>query len=112
MVASGFIVGILALIVVYYVIKIFSLKIAIKPFFIITSAIIFYMSIVFTGKGVMELVEGKVFVPKIIEGFPTFTWFGIYPYYESLIPQAVMILALISGIFIMKKNSTKFNKGE
>lgn len=112
MVASGFAVGLVALVVVYYVIKILSLKIAIKPFFLITSAIIFYMSIVFTGKGVMELVEGKVFVPKIIEGFPTISWLGIYPYYESLIPQIAMILALVFGIFIMKKNSTKSNKGE
>ena len=113
MVALGFVVGLVALLVVYFVIKFFSLKIAIKPFFLITSAIIFYMSIVFVGKGIMELVEGKLFVPKIIEGFPTITWLGVYPYYESLIPQALMILALIVGIFIMKKvQKTNLNKGE
>lgn len=113
MVALGFVVGLVMLLVVYFVIKFFSLKIAIKPFFLITSAIIFYMSIVFVGKGIMELVEGKLFVPKIIEGFPTITWLGVYPYYESLIPQALMILALVVGIFIMKKiQKTNLNKGE
>lgn len=102
MVAAGFVAGLAALIIVYIVIKEFSLKIAIKPFFIATSVIIFYMSVVFVGKGVMELVEGKVFVPTVIDGLPTITWIGFYPYVQSLVPQAVMIVLLIVGILILK----------
>lgn len=102
MVAAGFVAGLVALIVVYVIIKEFSLKIAIKPFFIATSVIIFYMSVVFVGKGVMELVEGKVFVPTVIDGLPTITWIGFYPYVQSLVPQAVMIVLLIVGILILK----------
>ena len=102
MVAAGFVAGLAALIIVYIVIKKFSLKIAIKPFFIATSVIIFYMSVVFVGKGVIELVEGKVFVPTVIDGLPTITWIGFYPYVQSLVPQAVMIVLLIVGILILK----------
>jgi len=102
MVAVGFVAGLAALIIVYIVIKKFSLKIAIKPFFIATSVIIFYMSVVFVGKGVMELVEGKVFVPTVIDGLPTITWIGFYPYVQSLVPQAVMIVLLIVGILVLK----------
>ncbi|ANE35671.1 ferrirhodotorulic acid ABC transporter, inner membrane protein [Campylobacter iguaniorum] len=112
MIGAGFISGVIILLIAYFVIKAFSLKIPIKPFFIATSMIIFYMSIVFVGKGVMELVEGKLFVPSIIEGVPTISWLGIYPYYESLVPQGMMILALIAGIFIIKKRQLNFNKGE
>ena len=108
MVAAGFVAGLIALIVVYVIIKKFSLKIAIKPFFIATSVIIFYMSVVFVGKGVMELVEGKVFVPTVIDGLPTITWIGFYPYVQSLVPQAVMIVLLIAGILILK-NKQKNN---
>ena len=107
MVGLGFLVGLVALIIVYLIIKYFSLKIAIKPFFLITSAIIFYMSIVFVGKGVMELVEGKLFVPTILGGFPTITWLGLYPYVESLAPQTIMIIALIGGILYMKKKQNQ-----
>ena len=60
------------------------------------------MSVVFVGKGVMELVEGKVFVPTVIDGLPTITWIGFYPYVQSLVPQAVMIVLLIVGILILK----------
>ncbi|MFC2586952.1 MAG: FTR1 family protein, partial [Campylobacter sp.] len=106
MITGGFITGVIVLLVVYFIFKIFALKIPIKPFFIFTSAIIFYMSVVFVGKGVMELVEGKIFIPTIINGldFPEWAgnWLGLKPYYESLVPQILMVLALIVGIIIMK----------
>ena len=107
MIALGFIVGLVILLVTYYVFKIFAIKIPIKPFFLFTSAIIFYMSIVFVGKGLMEFVEGKIFVPTKIESFPTIEWLGIYPYYESLVPQTIMVAALIIGVIIMKKKQAK-----
>ena len=107
MIALGFVVGLIVLLVTYYVFKIFAIKIPIKPFFLVTSAIIFYMSIVFVGKGLMEFVEGKIFVPTKIEGFPPIEWLGIYPYYESLVPQAIMIAALIIGVIIMKNKQAK-----
>lgn len=103
MIAYGFLVGTIILAVTFMVFKIFSIKIPIRPFFLITSIIIFYMSIVFVGKGVMELVEGKVFVPETISGIPTIPWLGIYPYLESLVPQILMLIALFAGILIMKK---------
>ncbi|MBR8461611.1 FTR1 family protein [Campylobacter sp. faydin G-105] len=106
MIAGGFVIGVVVLLIVYYIFKIFAIKIPIKPFFIFTSAIIFYMSIVFVGKGVMELVEGKIFIPTTISGlnFPEWmgNWLGLHPYYESLVPQILMIITLVVGIIIMK----------
>ncbi|WP_107769751.1 FTR1 family iron permease [Campylobacter concisus] len=111
MIAAGFVVGLIVLLIVYFLFKIFAVKIPIKPFFIFTSAIIFYMSIVFVGKGVGELVEGKIFIPTIIKGlsFPDWTrdWLGLQPYYESLVPQIIMVLALVIGIVIMKSKQNK-----
>ena len=102
MLAAGFGTGVIALVILFFLLKAGAIRIPIKPFFMITSAIIFYMAIVFTGKGIMELVEGKVFQPTLIEGFPTLTWLGIYPYMQSLIPQAVLVIGLIIGsLYIM-----------
>jgi len=111
MIAAGFVVGLIVLLIVYFLFKIFAVKIPIKPFFIFTSAIIFYMSIVFVGKGVGELVEGKIFIPTIIKGlsFPDWMrdWLGLMPYYESLVPQIIMVLALVIGIVIMESKQNK-----
>ncbi|MDR2342122.1 MAG: FTR1 family iron permease [Campylobacteraceae bacterium] len=109
-IAAGFIIGMIGLVVLFYLLKAGAVKIPIKPFFIVTSAIIFYMSVVFTGKGIMELVEGKVIEPNIIEGFPTITWLGIYPYMESLLPQILLILGIIAGTIFIKKQAKKIDK--
>ncbi|MDR0762126.1 MAG: FTR1 family iron permease [Campylobacteraceae bacterium] len=106
-IAAGLGIGLVLLVILFFFLKAGSVKIPIKPFFIITSAIIFYMSVTFTGKGIMELVEGKIIEPTIIEGLPTITWLGVYPYMESLLPQIVLILGIIAGTILIKRKSAK-----
>ncbi|MDR1285868.1 MAG: FTR1 family protein [Campylobacteraceae bacterium] len=106
-VAIGLVIGLVLLTILFFLLKAGAVKIPIRPFFVITSAIIFYMSVVFTGKGIMELVEGKIIEPIIIEGFPTITWLGIYPYVESLLPQIALILGIIIGTILIKSRAKK-----
>ena len=103
--------GILILIVLYYLLKAGAIRLPIKHFFYITSFIIFYMVFVFTGKGFAELIEGKVIAPSFLATqFEPILWLGIYPYYETLIPQIVVFILLVSGILITKQISNKEKK--
>ena len=105
-VLGGLAVGMVILIILYFLLKAGAIRIPIKQFFFITSFIIFYMCFVFTGKGIMELVEGKVLTPHIIPlQFESITWLGLYPYYESLILQAIILILLIGGVFYMQIKS-------
>ncbi|MDR2341790.1 MAG: FTR1 family iron permease [Campylobacteraceae bacterium] len=106
-ITAGFAIGLIGLVILFFFLKAGSVKIPIKPFFVITSAIIFYMSVTFTGKGIMELVEGKIIEPTIIEGLPTITWLGVYPYMESLLPQIMLILGIITGTILIKRRAGK-----
>ncbi|HED9931703.1 TPA: FTR1 family iron permease [Campylobacter jejuni] len=100
--------GILILIVLYFLLKAGAIRIPVKQFFYITSYIIFYMVFVFTGKGIAELIEGKVIIPSLIPmNFEPILWLGIYPYYETLIPQFIVLIMLIIGILITKQISKK-----
>lgn len=100
--------GILILIVLYFLLKAGAIRIPVKQFFYITSYIIFYMVFVFTGKGIAELIEGKVIIPSLISiNFEPILWLGIYPYYETLIPQFIVLILLIIGILITKQISKK-----
>jgi high-affinity iron transporter len=109
-IAAGLGIGLVLLVILFFLLKAGSVKIPIKPFFIITSAIIFYMSVTFTGKGIMELVEGKIIEPTIIEGLPTVTWLGVYPYVESLLPQMLLILGIVAGTVLIRKKAKKTDK--
>lgn len=105
-VLGGLALGIVILIVLYFLLKAGAIRIPIKQFFLLTSFIIFYMCFVFTGKGIMELVEGKVLTPHLISTpFDSITWLGLYPYYESLVLQAIILVLLIGGVVYMQIKS-------
>lgn len=108
---AGLVGGLVILSILYYLLKNGALKIPLKQFFYITSYVIFYMVFVFMGKGVGELIEAKVITPSLIPfDFDGILWLGIYPYYESIIPQFMVLILLIMGIFITKQISNKKEK--
>ena len=98
----------IVLIALYFLLKAGAVRIPIKLFFKVTSYVIFYMCFVFTGKGIAELVEGKIITPTLItQEFKPITWLGVYPYYETLIPQFLVLIILIIGILITNKLQKK-----
>ncbi|QKF64696.1 FTR1 family iron permease [Campylobacter corcagiensis] len=104
-------VALVVLVVLYFLLKAGAVRIPIKLFFKITSYIIFYMCFVFTGKGVAELIEGKIISPTLIGyEFKPITWLGLYPYYETLLPQILVLTILIIGILITNKLQKKETK--
>lgn len=108
---AGLVGGLVILSILYYLLKNGALKIPLKQFFYITSYVIFYMVFVFMGKGIGELIEAKVITPSLIPfDFDGILWLGIYPYYESIIPQFMVLILLIMGIFITKQISNKKEK--
>jgi high-affinity iron transporter len=65
------------------------------------------MAFVFAGKGVLELIEGKLFQPTLISNVPEFAPLGIYPYLETLLPQLVLVLAALFALVVMKTKSKR-----
>ena len=117
MVWAGFGVGCVVLVFVFIAIRFFSVKLPIRPFFLGTSILMFVMSISFLGSGIKELIEGDVismtspsWLSAIIPTNNVFDVLGIYPCYETLIPQLILILITLM-IFVMQNWKEK-NKTE
>ncbi|TNG95130.1 FTR1 family iron permease [Pasteurellaceae bacterium USgator11] len=104
---GGIIVGVVLLLIVYFIMRFTVVKLPLKPFFMLTGSFMYLMAFVFAGKSVLELIEGKLIQPTLLSGFPEIAWLGIYPYLETLIPQAVLILAAIFALFYMKSAAKK-----
>ncbi|TNH23614.1 FTR1 family iron permease, partial [Testudinibacter sp. TR-2022] len=104
---GGIIVGVVLLLIVYFIMRFTVVKLPLKPFFMLTGSFMYLMAFVFAGKSVLELIEGKLIQPTLLSGFPEIAWLGIYPYLETLIPQAVLILAAIFALFYMKSTAKK-----
>ena len=104
---AGFVSGAILLAICYFIMRYSVVKLPLKPFFMLTGSFMYVMAFVFAGKSVLELIEGKLFEPTLVAGVPEISWLGVYPYVETLVPQAILILAAIFAFFVMKYQSKK-----
>lgn len=105
-IGAGFVIGCVVLLAAWLIMRYSVVRLPLKPFFMFTGSFMYLMAFVFAGKGVLELVEGKLFQPTLINGFPEISWLGIYPYVETLLPQAVLLLAALIALWVMRRKST------
>src|SRR5207245_2759692 len=78
-VAAGILLGGVALVIVYVAISRFGMKVPLKPFFAVTSAMLYYMAFVFAGKGIADLQESGILGTSVVEWAPRIPVLGIYP---------------------------------
>ena len=104
-IGGGFVIGCVVLLAAWLVMRYTVVRLPLKPFFMFTGSFMYLMAFVFAGKGVLELVEGKLFQPTLMNGMPEFGWLGIYPYVETLVPQAVLLLAAVVALWVMRRRN-------
>src|SRR5262249_55566091 len=97
-IAAGFGVGCAILALVFITFRRGILRIPPRPFFRVTSALLYYMAFVFAGKAVIELQAGQIIHVIPLSGWPTIDFLGIYPTVQSLVVQALFIVAIIASM--------------
>src|SRR5260370_41925341 len=90
--------GAVVLVVVYFAISRFGVKVPLKPFFAVTSAMLYYMAFVFAGKGIADLQESGILGTKVVEWAPRIPVLGIYPTVQSLSLQLLLIVLLVVAV--------------
>lgn len=97
------------LIVVFLAFRFLSVKLPLKPFFLVTSILMYVLCFSFTGKGVSELQAAGVVDKTIIPWMQSLEvdFLGIYATYESLIPQLVVLTAIIVFFVLYVKKNKK-----
>jgi len=88
----GILVGFAALAVIFTLFYRFGVRIPLRPFFSVTSVLLYYMAFVFMGKGIRELQEGDIISLSAIRGFPHVEWLGLYPSWEGVLAQFALLL--------------------
>ena len=101
---GGILAGFVVLAIIFVIMRVFSVKLPLKPFFLVMSILMFIMSISFLGSGINELIEGNVIVGTYIPWIPTgnevLTILGINPWVETIVPQILLLIVTII-IFIV-----------
>lgn len=99
-VAGGFLAGCAALAALYVAFSRFGVRIPMRPFFGVTSGVLYYMAVVFAGNGVHELQEAGVIGSTRVAGAPRVELLGIYPTIESLVAQAILVGLLVAALWM------------
>ncbi|MBQ8678767.1 MAG: FTR1 family iron permease [Treponema sp.] len=106
----GMIIAVVLLVFVYKAIILTGKKLPLKPFFMATSILMFVMVVAFVGGGISEFVDAAWIQPKLVDGVPTISLLGIYPYAQSLIAQGIAIAVIVATLILGKALSGKKEK--
>jgi len=98
-VAGGFVAGCMALAAIYFAFNRFGVRIPMRPFFGVTSGVLYYMAVVFAGNGVHELQEAGVIGSTRLAGAPRIELLGVYPTVESLVAQGLLLGLLLGALW-------------
>jgi high-affinity iron transporter len=95
---AGIAVGGVVLAVVFTLFWKYGIKIPLRPFFAVTSVLLYYMAFVFMGKGIRELQEGGVVPITVLPGWPHVDAMGIFPSKETLLAQLLLLLLFVFAL--------------
>jgi len=105
MVGGGFLFGLAVLAVVWVGMSRLGLRVPIRPFFLLTGAFLYAMSIVFAGRGVFELQEAGFIGLTPVAGVPRIPVLGVFPTVETLLAQGVLVGALLVAVIVSWRRS-------
>ena len=94
-IALGIVAGFALLAVIFTLFYRYGVRIPMRPFFTVTSVLLYYMAFVFAGKGIRELQEGNLVRITLVRGVPHIDAMGIYPSVETLLVQAVLVALFV-----------------
>jgi high-affinity iron transporter len=94
----GIVVGFAALAVIFTLFYRYGVRIPLRPFFSVTSVLLYYMAFVFVGKGVAELQEGNAMPFSPIRGVPAVEWLGFYPTWQTVAAQVVLLALFVFAL--------------
>ena len=103
-------IGCILLVGVYLLIKLVSIKMPLKPFFLATSILMFVMCVAFVGNGIQEFIEGDFISVTQLKGLPTLSILGIYPCVETLLAQLLFLIPVVACLVIQLENQKSARK--
>ena len=125
---GGIAAGLAVVALIFVLIRVFGIKIPLKPFFMATSILMAIMSICFLGSGMWELfMDGGLaaklggWVEALATTIPSLAWMsgndvldflGIYPTWITLGPQLILlVITVITFVASIKKNKKLKQEG-
>ena len=103
----GFGVTLLLLVALAYVIIRFSVRLPIRLFFLTASALIYYLVFRFLGESIHSLQVASKLPAHTVSSVPSVDWLGIYPTWETVVPQLALLAYIAGQIVIVRMRAAR-----
>jgi high-affinity iron transporter len=97
-IVSGMLAGAIVLAGVYAAMQRWGVRLPLKPFFAVTSALLYLMAFSFAGQGIAELQEAGVIDATPLAWVPSVPALGIFPTFQTLAGQFVLAVAMFGAL--------------
>jgi len=105
----GFLIGAAILGILAYLMIFVGVKLPLRPFFMVSSVIVFYLCIKFTGMGIHSLQLAGLIQTTNTSHIPSIEFFALYPSWESTIPQVILVIGAVIILLLKKQKHTAAN---
>lgn len=100
-------VALLILIVLAVAIIQFSVRLPVRWFFLTATLLIYYLVFRFLGESIHSLQVSAALGAHVVPSLPTIGWLGMYPTWETFIPQLVVLVFMIFNLIRTEVRSAK-----
>lgn len=97
----GLLIGLGILAMIAYLMLVVGVKLPLRPFFMVSSLIVFYLCVKFTGMGIHSLQLAGT-LPSTTAPLPSIDWIAFYPSWQSAVPQLLLVLFAVLVVFWKK----------
>jgi high-affinity iron transporter len=98
----GLVIGVVILAVIAVLMLFVGVKLPMRPFFLVSSLIVFYLCVKFTGMGIHSLQLAGTVPSTTSTQLPSFDFIALYPSWQSALPQILIVLVALA-VVISKK---------
>lgn len=88
----GLVAGVAVVFVIAFLMYRFTLRIPLKYFFSFASVFLYLLCFILLGRGILELQEAGIISSTSADFIPYMDTLGIYPTYETAIPQCILLV--------------------
>lgn len=103
----GIAIALVILIVIAVLIIKFSVKLPIRPFFLTATVLIYYLVFRFLGESIHALQVAGKFPAHTVAGLPSISWIGMYPTWETFIPQMIVLIWMVWRLILPEYRNRK-----
>ncbi|NYE08261.1 high-affinity iron transporter [Bacillus niacini] len=105
----GIVLAVIILAILGFGIIYYSVKIPIHVFFKVATFVIYFLAFKMLGISIHALQVSKVFSTSTVINFPFVDWIGLYPTWETTLPQLLLVVVIFIMTWVVRKQTITNN---